>query len=851
MSVSEYVALSAAAYARGDKVEARKKIDEQSNGRYNGDDYDIVESDKDYTVFVRKRDHHITVACRGTSGTDDLIPDSFIAAGLLRLHPRARKILEVVQRYKVLDSGLVVTGHSLGGKLAALCGASEGVLAVTFNQGSSPMDSNPIVVDMQKGLGGYNYNNVIHFTTVYDGVSTTEAIARNNHTVVIAAPSRYNVLENHYLDAFNELDDAKYSDLIDTEALRVKKEAKPESYTGYAERQYYDARNANIAFNLHKSEIEKYLGKNETVHIEQDISRESQRDVARENWLAMENDMPDTLRVIYRNMSNGDVRRKERVNDEDQMSGVPLTHPDTTVDLFDGIRDGMTWEETLAQLDRNLLKIYGKYPGAINEEMAAVLRVKIQEFGKLKEMEGLLVKIGLGRVMNSMKGVYKAAINAWGVKMSAWALALPTTYRLATQAAKVLKGFSEVLVWCAQAYFLVMDAANIDNDANTIEKLKSMLRDPAMSRYTFWVGETLSVVEQKLANDATYYGIHALELIGGVFVTLFAPELALPYWGTVAAQNISEIPLDKYIKEEMGRRFNQKWYGGVGDVFKYIRGRDAFERGMDEKYGGVFTWVQWVMGQNIQDTEKWSRLMPPMLGGSVNSAAKKLLGDVRAILTDESVVGLGDTRYERLEMLKDTTSITSWNRAMQGVVNTGGGVFEDNPFLGGGVDMSDYETIGALGNREFKNPSMTIQEYADTAAYVRRGREVFQKFGADEKRYIASGGKTKGDKEDDETYRGRINDWSNDQALSNSWLAQSAGSEHYWENTTPQGQQQVPIGVVPTSGVFIGGDGMTMCQQLNPSKKRKVVRTGFDWRHTPHLSVGGGGPSSLAVSSVI
>ena len=35
MSVSEYVALSAAAYARGDKVEARKKIDEQSNGRYN------------------------------------------------------------------------------------------------------------------------------------------------------------------------------------------------------------------------------------------------------------------------------------------------------------------------------------------------------------------------------------------------------------------------------------------------------------------------------------------------------------------------------------------------------------------------------------------------------------------------------------------------------------------------------------------------------------------------------------------------------------------------------------------------------------------------------------------------
>ena len=58
-----------------------------------------------------------------------------MALGVLRSHPRVRKIIIIVRTYKKVDSGMVVTGHSLGGRLAALMGESEGALAVTFNQG--------------------------------------------------------------------------------------------------------------------------------------------------------------------------------------------------------------------------------------------------------------------------------------------------------------------------------------------------------------------------------------------------------------------------------------------------------------------------------------------------------------------------------------------------------------------------------------------------------------------------------------------------------------------------------------------------------------------------------------------
>jgi len=225
MNVSEYAALAAAAYARDDPEKALQTITDESGGKYKGDDYTVLEHDEDYMVFQRRSDGGIIFSCRGTSGMDDIIPDMFIAVGMLRSHPRGQEVLKAARRYKQIDSDMVVTGHSLGGRLASLIGETEGVLAVTFNQGSSPVDSNPLVVGLKTKLSGYKYNNVIHFTTGIDGVSSSEALMQNYHTFFVSPPSYVNPLSNHSLSVFRDLDDSKYREFIQKERERLKADA--------------------------------------------------------------------------------------------------------------------------------------------------------------------------------------------------------------------------------------------------------------------------------------------------------------------------------------------------------------------------------------------------------------------------------------------------------------------------------------------------------------------------------------------------------------------------------------------------------------------------------------------------
>lgn len=245
MSVSEYAVLSSAVYSAPDRQAALDSITTSSKGKFKGTDYSVLEGDADYMVFRRLVDGRVVVACRGTRDTTDAVPDVFIALGLLRFHPRSKKILAVVDRYKYLGMDVSVTGHSLGGKLAALIGATEGVLAVTFNQGASPMDSNYAVVEMQENLFGYNYSNVVHVTTALDGVSTTEAIAQNNRTVIVTAPSYIDPLTNHglasFLDMSNE-DASKADGAIGEEDTRIRKEQRETPLVDDIDRQLKNAR---------------------------------------------------------------------------------------------------------------------------------------------------------------------------------------------------------------------------------------------------------------------------------------------------------------------------------------------------------------------------------------------------------------------------------------------------------------------------------------------------------------------------------------------------------------------------------------------------------------------------------
>ena len=249
-SASEYATIASAVYARGDVDEIKRKITEESNGKYNGNDYVILESSEDYVVF-KKGDGSIIIGCRGTNGTDDIVPDLFIALGILSYHPRAKKIFAVVHRYSALRGGVTVTGHSLGGKLAALAGVNENVLAVTFNQGSSPIDSNYVTTKVQEKLFGYNFSNIIHFTTTWDVASTSEALLGSSHTIRVPPPSSVNFVTNHYLTAFDgvDLDDEQYTNLIREEgdrAIRDKRQLDPRKSV---ERTYYDTKAAVTAYN--------------------------------------------------------------------------------------------------------------------------------------------------------------------------------------------------------------------------------------------------------------------------------------------------------------------------------------------------------------------------------------------------------------------------------------------------------------------------------------------------------------------------------------------------------------------------------------------------------------------------
>lgn len=233
VSASEYAVLASAAYARNDDALALRKIEEDSNGRFKSDDYEVLEGDEDYKVFKKLSTGEVIVACRGTSGLDDAHPDIFIAAGILPFHERSKKIVNVTRKYRHLYDNVTITGHSLGGALASAAAVRTDTMAVTFNQGSSPMDK-PI-----QGLGkvlGYRYKNIIHFAVCNDVVSTSACLVDNvtNIRVPTASSSVLSALQNHRLGQFLVLEDDKYKDVLTTTTTRVREhqQANPEQIDG-------------------------------------------------------------------------------------------------------------------------------------------------------------------------------------------------------------------------------------------------------------------------------------------------------------------------------------------------------------------------------------------------------------------------------------------------------------------------------------------------------------------------------------------------------------------------------------------------------------------------------------------
>ena len=233
VSASEYATLANAAYARDDNALALRKIQEDSNGRFQSSDYEVLEGDKDYKVFKKISTGEVIIACRGTSGADDANPDLFIAAGALPLHDRSRKITEVTRKYRKSHNNVTITGHSLGGALAAAAAVRTDTMAVTFNQGSSPVDT---IVQGVGSVLGYRYKNIVHFAVCNDIVSTSACLVDNvtNIKIPTASSSVLASLKNHRLGQFLLLNDDKYATVLKSTSSLVQKhqETNPDEING-------------------------------------------------------------------------------------------------------------------------------------------------------------------------------------------------------------------------------------------------------------------------------------------------------------------------------------------------------------------------------------------------------------------------------------------------------------------------------------------------------------------------------------------------------------------------------------------------------------------------------------------
>jgi hypothetical protein len=155
-----------------------------------------------------------------------------------------------------------------------------------------------------------------------------------------------------------------------------------------------------------------------------------------------------------------------------------------------------------------------------------------------------------------------------------------------------------------------------------------------------------------------------------------------------------------------------------------------------------------------------------------------------------------------------------------------------------GVDLGHFQTYLSLGATGVVTGVVTtLDDYESKKKLVdeqvRKGVYTLDM-------YYAAGWKPRGDRETVDEFSGRFEAWRRSQA------GRDLSGEHNAHATQPPVDPVGGVPIVTGGGVqqqpvtFIGGDGVTTCQQLNQSKRRKFGRVEF-----------GGGSSSLVVSLLI
>jgi len=96
-------------------------------------DRDFGSVSRGFYAALYKRDEHWVLALRGTDDGYDLIPDAQIFAALIPVQLAQAQAALNVSLTRCAKQKIALTGHSLGGGLAALLATQYGKPAVTFN----------------------------------------------------------------------------------------------------------------------------------------------------------------------------------------------------------------------------------------------------------------------------------------------------------------------------------------------------------------------------------------------------------------------------------------------------------------------------------------------------------------------------------------------------------------------------------------------------------------------------------------------------------------------------------------------------------------------------------------------
>ena len=146
----KYALFSDIAYARGDDDKAALLSKYNPGGNWTLDK-DLT--GRDASVFYNTKTKELVVAARGTdlaskdSRYRDLASDLGIVLGVSRFGKRNKEISNLVdkaaEKYNTQPN---LTGHSLGGRVAADIARSKDLKAVVFNPGSSPIDIVPALL---------------------------------------------------------------------------------------------------------------------------------------------------------------------------------------------------------------------------------------------------------------------------------------------------------------------------------------------------------------------------------------------------------------------------------------------------------------------------------------------------------------------------------------------------------------------------------------------------------------------------------------------------------------------------------------------------------------------------------